>query len=70
MKIMSSGSHSRSQHLCNECGASFFTKEGLEKHFQRQHGNYCDMCPIDTAIQKSNLGINPKIDGQLKMPVH
>jgi len=49
---MSSGSHPQSQHLCAECGASFFTKEGLEKHFQRQHGIYCESCPIDTAVQK------------------
>jgi len=49
---MSSGSHPQSQHLCTECRASFFTKEGLEKHFQRQHGIYCESCPIDTAVQK------------------
>jgi DNA-directed RNA polymerase subunit RPC12/RpoP len=52
IEIMSSGSHPQSQHLCAECGASFFTKEGLEKHFQRQHGIYCETCPIDIAVQK------------------
>ena len=49
---MSRGSNSQSEHLCGECGASFFTKEGLEKHFQRQHGIYCEACPIDIAINK------------------
>jgi len=52
MKIVSKGSHSLSGNICDECGASFFTKEGLEKHFQRQHGVYCESCPIDTAVQK------------------
>ena len=52
IEIMSSGSHPQSQHLCAESGASFFTKEGLEKHFQRQHGIYCESCPIDMAIEK------------------
>ena len=49
---MSKGSHSQPECLCDKCGASFFTKEGLEKHFQRQHGIYCETCPIDTAVQK------------------
>ena len=49
---MTRGSHSQSEHLCDQCDASFFTKEGLEKHFQRQHGIYCESCPIDTAVQK------------------
>jgi len=49
---MPSGSHSQSKYPCDECNASFFTKEGLEKHFQRQHGIYCETCPIDMAVQK------------------
>ena len=49
---MSSGTHPQSQHICSECHASFFTKEGLEKHFQKQHGVHCESCPIDTAVQK------------------
>ena len=52
MQVMSRGSNSQSEYLCNECDASFFTKEGLEKHFQRQHGIYCEVCPIDIAIHK------------------
>ena len=52
MEVMSKGSNSQSEHLCGECNASFFTKEGLEKHFQSQHGIYCEACPIDTAIHK------------------
>ena len=52
MEVMSRGSNSQSEHLCDECGASFFTKEGLEKHFQRQHGIYCETYPIDVAIHK------------------
>jgi len=51
-KSLSRGSNSQSEYLCNECGASFFFKEGLEKHFQRQHGIYCETCPIDIAVQK------------------
>ncbi len=51
-KIMSKTTGSRTKYFCDECHASFLTREGLEMHFQRQHGNYCDMCPIDTAIQK------------------
>ena len=50
-KDMSSGSHPRSQNICSECDASFFSREGLEKHFQKQHGVYCESCPIDTAVQ-------------------
>ena len=49
---MPGGSYSQSKHSCDECGALFFTKEGLEKHFQKQHGIYCESCPIDTAVQK------------------
>jgi hypothetical protein len=49
---MTRGSYSQSERLCDQCNASFFTKEGLEKHFQRQHGIYCESCPIDTAVQK------------------
>jgi len=40
------------KYFCDECTASFLTQEGLETHFQRQHGNYCEMCPIDMAVQK------------------
>ena len=43
---------SQTKYYCDECSASFLTQEGLEIHFQRQHGNYCDTCPIDMAIQK------------------
>ena len=60
IEIMSSGSHPQSQHLCAECEASFFTKEGLEKHFQRQHGIYCESCPIDTAVQKNYRYLSAK----------
>ena len=49
---MSRGSNSQSEHLCDECDASFLTQEGLETHFQRQHGNHCETCPIDLAVQK------------------
>jgi len=52
MQVMSRGSNSQSEYLCDECDASFFTKEGLGKHFQRQHGIYCEVCPIDIAIHK------------------
>jgi len=52
MLIMPGGSRSQSEYLCDKCAASFFTKEGLEKHFQRQHGIYCETCPIDMAVQK------------------
>ena len=49
---MSGSNNSFSKFVCTECGASFFTKEGLEKHFQHQHGIYCETCPIDIAVQK------------------
>jgi len=49
---LSRGSNSQTEYLCDECGATFFFKEGLEKHFQRQHGIYCETCPIDIAVQK------------------
>jgi hypothetical protein len=49
---MSEVEDSKTGYFCHECDASFLTQEGLETHFQRQHGNYCDMCPIDTAFQK------------------
>jgi len=52
MQVMSRGSNSQSEYLCDECDASFFTIEGLDKHFQRQHGIYCEACPIDIAINK------------------
>ena len=50
--IMSKTDGSQTKCFCGECNASFLTQEGLETHFQRQHGNYCDTCPIDMAIQK------------------
>jgi DNA-directed RNA polymerase subunit RPC12/RpoP len=48
---MSKTEDSQTKYFCGECSASFLTQEGLETHFQRQHGN-CESCPIDTAVQK------------------
>ena len=45
---MSKTEDSRSKFLCSDCNASFLTQQGL----QRQHGIYCESCPIDTAIEK------------------
>jgi len=53
--------NSQSECICDECGASFFTKEGLGKHFQKQHGIYCESCPIDTAIHKITSIFRKKI---------
>jgi len=39
-------------YFCDECNASFFTQEGLETHSQRQHGVYCETCPIDSFAEK------------------
>ena len=50
--IMSKTEGSQTKYFCGECSASFLTQEGLETHFQRQHGNYCDACPIDLAVKK------------------
>jgi len=44
--------NSQRGYFCDECNASFFTQEGLETHSQRQHGVYCETCPIDMAVQK------------------
>jgi len=39
-------------YFCDKCDASFFTQEGLETHSQRQHGVYCETCPIDSFVEK------------------
>ena len=49
---MSKTSGSQTKYFCGECNASFLTHGGLETHFQRQHGNYCEVCPIDLAVKK------------------
>ena len=49
---MSKTEGSQTKSFCDECSASFLTQKGLETHFQRQHGNYCDACPIDLAVKK------------------
>ena len=49
---MSKTEGSQTKYFCDECSASFLTQKGLETHFQRQHGNYCDACPIDQAVKK------------------
>ena len=49
---MSKTEGSQIKYFCDECSASFLTQDGLEIHLQRQHGNYCDTCPIDMAIEK------------------
>ena len=49
---MSKTDGSQTKYFCGECNASFLTHEGLETHFQRQHGNYCEACPIDLAVKK------------------
>ncbi len=50
--IMSKTEDSQIKKNCGECSASFLTQEGLEIHFQRQHGNHCETCPIDLAVKK------------------
>ena len=49
---MSKAEGIKAKYHCDECDASFFTQEGLETHFQRQHGSCSELCPIDTAVQK------------------
>ena len=49
---MSKTEDSESKFLCSDCNASFFTDHGLQRHYQWQHGIYCESCPIDMAIEK------------------
>ena len=49
---MSKTEGSQTRYFCDECSASFLTQGGLEIHFQRQHGNQCEICPIDLVVQK------------------
>ena len=49
---MSKTEDSESKFLCSDCNASFFTDQGLQRHYQWQHGIYCESCPIDAAIEK------------------
>ena len=49
---MSKTEDSQSKFLCSNCNASFFTDQGLQRHYQWQHGIYCESCPIDMAIEK------------------
>ena len=49
---MSKTEDSESKFLCSDCNASFFTDQGLRRHYQWQHGIYCESCPIDMAIEK------------------
>ena len=49
---MSKTEDSESKFLCSNCNASFFTDQGLQRHYQWQHGIYCESCPIDMAIEK------------------
>jgi hypothetical protein len=43
---------SQIKYFCDECSATFLTQGGLKTHFERQHGNYCEICPIDLAVKK------------------
>jgi len=49
---MSGSNNSFSKSVCTECGASFLTSHGLDVHFEKQHGIYCETCPIDIITKK------------------
>jgi len=49
---MSGSNNSFSKFVCTECDASFLTSYGLDVHFEKQHGIYCETCPIDVITKK------------------
>ena len=57
---MTRGSHSQSEHLCDQCDASFFTKEGLEKHFQDNMEYTVNPVQLIQQYKKSRIYLGKK----------